>query len=153
MTASIDEIAKTLLAAETDITAITSTRIFMREELGPKGIMHDDAYGIYDVHEVMRPTIILNLRPNVGWGGINDLALKVNSSKQVVEVYIYDDAKHRYTTIRALGALVNEALNGARTSLGELGWINTLEKGRDYALEEAYFERWDFEIARINKPT
>jgi hypothetical protein len=152
MSAPLDEIVATLLRATTPLTAIVGSRIFTRDQLGPRGLSHDDSHGIYDAHEVMLPSIIVNPRDNIGWGGINAPALKVHSSKQVVEVYVYDGAKHGYATIRTAGPLVYAALDGTRTELGELDWTYTLEKGNDLPMVDAYFYRYDFSVARINRP-
>lgn len=120
-------------------------------DTGRSGISPSSVPAAYDANGVIKPNAIVLDRSENPWGGVRDRPTKTKSLRNVVEVYIYDDGDNLYDTAvepagEAIALLLDEQfVSGA----GWLKLVNRLKDQRDPGLNNAIFNRLDFQVVHL----
>jgi hypothetical protein len=135
---------KTLIAANSAIMTLFTGGVYTDDETGRNGIGRSTTPAAYDADGFLQPCAYVKERAQIGnWGGAVGNS-GFTGTRQVVEVWIYDDAA--YTTIASARDLVFALLQRALiTGYGRLRYLGFI---KDVApdLNDAPFFRLEFEL-------
>lgn len=149
---SREEQIATILQADSSLTAILSGGIFVSGDLGPAGITRDSCPDCFDADGYLLPCAIVKQRGDIPTFEAGDVAGKVTSANQVIELWLYQDTT--YTAIDAAKPNIYRLLQGAvLPDSFEIYLSNTLSRQRDTgALQDASMERVDYVVPFVMMP-
>lgn len=139
------------IAANAPIVTILTGGARAFEALGRNGLGAASVPAAFDANNVMKPNAIVRDRSQNMFGRIHDAPNKVKGLADVIEVYVYDDGDNLTSTsvapaMELICSLLDEQfVSGA----GWLKQINRLRGMRDPELNNALFERTDFQVVHI----
>lgn len=151
--ASADTI-KTLLAADATLAGYLTGGFFTVANTGRLGINRDMASAPYDTGVggtgLLKPCLLIKTDSGTTDGGITDDTLQVMSMREIHRLWFYADGDAGYATIRLARARAYVLLHG-KTLTGLFGfrWFNEITDGHEPTLENACFERDDYESRRL----
>lgn len=132
---------KALLTTDATLVAMLTGGIYTRTELGQLGDIHDTTLPIYDANETMLPHAVIRARDQLPFGRVSDLHEQQQSTRQMVEVRVYDDATAGYGIVTPARKLVFRLLVGKHTGEGAILLpAGTHTEDYDPALENACWE-------------
>lgn len=128
--------------------------IYTFDETGQSGLSRINTPDAFSGNALL-PTCVVKSRSQVPDGGIVDAELQTRSYRQMVEVWLYDDAYATYSTIDTIWQRVFELLEeqavGASSEIAR--WQGNTVDMRDPALENVIFRRNDFEFRGLMQPS
>jgi hypothetical protein len=99
---------RTRLAADVPLMALLTGGIYNYEALKRNGIKGETAAWNSGL---MKPCCVVKPRPHVPFGDIKDAATQFSTSRQVIELWLYNDGDAGYTTLRSAQALIYASLH------------------------------------------
>lgn len=150
MATSADTI-KAALAADTTLMAYLTGGIWTPATAGRLGISRINTPSAYDsTTGLMKPCLLIKADAGAPDNGVMDDSTAHLSVRDVVRLWFYADGDAGYATIRNARARAYALLHGkALTGLYGLRWFGEVLEGHDPTLENACFERDDYECRRI----
>lgn len=144
MTATLAN-AKTILEADSaNLVLLATGGIYDWDETGRMGIGRNNAAtAAAFTSGIIKPCLLLKLRTSVPFGGVADDSLKVVSTREMLEVWAYQDSG--YSTIKSMLDRVYALIQGERLGGYVCRWAMTLELLRDVEMD-ANVERSDFAV-------
>lgn len=144
----MEELIKTLLAADSTLGAIATGGVYTITETGRTGLnrtKHPDAF----VNGVMKPTVLIKERATTEYEGIADEAAKYKSVRCVIEIWLYEN--DGYTNINQMRDRIFTLLHQTNLSGGgRLSWLFEIRQEYDNILM-ASVERVDYSCIYIKK--
>jgi len=118
---------------------------------GRSGLSRNSVPAAFDSGGVMKPCAIVRNRSGNPFGGVYDRPSKTQSLRDVVEVYVYADGDELYSTaVEPAADAIELLLNGEYVSgAGWLKLVNRLKDERDPELNNAIFNRIDFQVIHL----
>lgn len=136
--------AKTLLEADATLLALATGGIWDWDETGRMGINRSNsATSAAFTSGIIKPCLLLKLRTSVPFGGIADDASRVVSTREMLEVWAYQD--NGYSTIKSMLSRVFVLLQGQQLGGFVCRWALDVQPGRDVDLD-ASVERADYAV-------
>lgn len=137
-----------ILEADATLTALLTGGIYTSADVGPLGITRDTTPGAFDADGYLRPAALVKQRNRVPTADVLDFDAKLESARQIVEVWLYADQGDGYTTLDTTAARVRSLLMGRQlTDSFELRLALWIDRQRDTgALAGAAMERLDFQV-------
>lgn len=87
-----------LLTADATLTALLTGGIHAFESLPRNGVKELSAAW---ANGRMKPLAVVKGRSHVPFGGIKDTQTQFTTSRQIVEIWLYNDGDQKYTTLRS----------------------------------------------------
>ncbi len=135
-----------ILAADATLLALLTGGIYVSATAGPLGITRDTVPAAFDANGYLKPAALVKQRNKVTTGDVLDFDAKIESARQVVEVWLYQDSG--YETLDTAAARVRTLLMGRQlTDSFELRLAQWIDRQRDEgALNGASLERLDWQV-------
>lgn len=151
---AIEDEIKTVLSADSTFTSAMTGGVFTRDDLGRMGMEQGNNPTLYDSDLRLKYVCLINPRDEIGTNAIRDDVEKVHSYQQVVELYFYADGDASRATLVSARDRAYALLHGLRTatSNARLEWLSN-RRGYDYALDNAMYERSDYQVNNTKKGT
>lgn len=137
-----------ILDADATLDALLTGGIHLSGTVGPLGITRDTVPTAFDGSGYLLPTALVRQRNIVPTGDVLDFDAKIESARQMVEVWLYADAGDGYTTLDTAGARVRTLLMGRQlTDSFELRLALWVDRERDLgALAGSSLVRLDWQV-------
>lgn len=136
--------AKTLLDADATLVALATGGVWDWDETGRMGINRSNAAtSAAFTSGIIKPCLLLKLRTSVPFGDIADDASRVVSTREMLEVWAYQD--NGYSTIKSMLARVFVLLQGQQLGGFVCRWALDVQPGRDTDMD-ASVERADYAV-------
>lgn len=137
-----------ILQADATLVALLTGGIYTSATAGPNGITRETVSAAFDADGYLRPTALVKQRNVVPTGDVLDFDVKLESARQMVEVWLYSDQSVGYATLDTAAARVRTLLMGRQlTDSFELRLALWIDRQRDEgALSGAALERLDFQV-------
>lgn len=137
-----------ILDADATLDALLTGGIYTSSAVGPLGITRDTVPAAFDADGYLKPCALVRQRDRVPVGDVLDYDAKLESARQVVEVWLYDDQGNGYATLDSAAARIRTLLMGEQlTGSFELRLVLWMDRRRDEgALAGAAMERLDFQV-------
>lgn len=137
-----------ILDADATLDALLTGGIHISGTVGPLGITRETVAAAFDANGYLKPTALVRQRNLVPTGDVLDFDAKLESARQMVEVWLYSDQSDGYTTLDSAAAQVRTVLMGRTlTDSFELRLALWIDRGRDEgALSGAALERLDWQV-------
>lgn len=139
----------TRIQADATLMALLTGGAYASQNLTREGITRETTPGAFDSNGYLRPCALVRQRGQVADGMVRDGMAQTVSTRQVVEVYLYQDGG--YSTLDAAAARLytlfeGHAFTGASGSF-PCEWLGTLDRLRDNgALNGAALARMEFSV-------
>lgn len=105
-----DEVAA-ILEADVTLMAILTGGVYTSGELGPLGITRDTAEGAFDADGWLQPCALVKEAPTVSTSDVTDYEAQVQSARQRVEIWLYQD-QGSYAALDSARARIYTLLQG-----------------------------------------
>lgn len=137
-----------ILDADATLDAWLTGGVYVSATVGPLGISRDTTPTAFDSNGYLKPAALVRQRNKVPTGDVLDFDAKIESARQVVEVWLYADTGAGYSTLDTAAARVRSLLMGRQlTDSFELRLTLWIDRQRDEgALKGAAMERLDFQV-------
>lgn len=137
-----------LLEADATLDALLTGGVYESATVGPLGISRESTPAAFDADGYLKPTALVRQRNIVPTGDVLDFDAKLESARQVVEVWLYADQSGGYATLDTAAARVRQVLMGETLSDSfELRLALWVDRERDEgALSGSLLERLDFQV-------
>lgn len=137
-----------ILSADATLVALLTGGIYVSATVGPLGITREATPSAFDASNYLKPCALVKQRDKVTTGDVLDFDAKIESVRQMVEVWLYADSGDGYTTLDSAGARIRTLLMGRQlTDSFELRLALWRDRLRDEgALQGAALERLDFQV-------
>lgn len=137
---------QTTLEADVTLMAILTGGVFVSSEMGPYGFTRDTGAAAFDsTTGLIKPCLYIKTRSNQDDDGINDGGSTTQSTRQINELYFYDDEHTGYAVIRSARSRVKALLHNKEIgTIYGLRRFNKVETAHDPTLNAA-LERDDYE--------
>jgi hypothetical protein len=137
-----------ILNADVTLLALLTGGVHISATVGPLGITRDTVATAFDADGYLKPAALVRQRDIVPTGDVIDYDAKIESARQMVEVWLYADSGAGYSTLDTAGARVRTLLMGRQlTGSFELRLALWIDRRRDEgALAGAAMERLDFQV-------
>lgn len=148
---SIASSVAAVLSANAPLMTILTGGATTFDAAGRNGLSQSSVPAAFDSNGVMKPVSLVRDRSENPWGGVFDRTSKTRSLRNVVEVYVYDDGDALYATaIEPAGEAIALLLDGGFVSgAGHLKLVNRIKDGVDPELNNARFNRLDFQVVHL----
>lgn len=148
----ITQVIQAVLAADSTLTSILTGGIYRFEETGRNGIGRDSTPNAYSEDGFLLPSAVLHPRAILPWGGLQDSSDQSQSTRQMVEVYLYADGDTGYEALetarnRIYTLLHHTFLDGA----GHLKKVEETEAMPDPVLNNASVWRLVFSVVFVER--
>lgn len=147
---SMADDVKTLFDADNGaggVATLLTGGIYTFDGTGQNGISPENTPSAYSGSKV-QPCCLVKLRGEIPDGGVMDDAMQVMSYRQVVEIWMYDDASEGYGTMevvkdRIFGLLHGKPI-GANSNI--LRWVGNVLQDKEPELQNAVFMRIEYDF-------
>lgn len=141
------------MIADATLVATLTGGIYKRESVGMEGITRG-TQAAFDANGYLLPCALVKQAPHVPDGQIYDEAAQIDSARQRIEIWLYED--RGYTAIDSAKARLKVLFKGHKFSnAAPILWLGDyLGRARDPgALKGNSMERVDFQVVALDKPT
>ena len=136
--------AKALLEADATLLATATGGVWDIDEAGRLGLSRTTTPGAFDATGRVKPCVLLKLRDRRPFGGLADDAGQYVSTRQVLEVWLYEDTG--YAAIDVMRQRIYVLLHGQQLSgTFAVQWEGDVRGARDLELD-ASVERSDYAV-------
>ncbi len=148
---SAEDDVKTILAADATLSALLTGGVLTFDETGRQGLSRGGTPAVFDATTgLLMPCAVVKARARMADGAIVDEAGQETSTRQVVEVWVYQDGDAGYSAIDTALARVYTLLHAKHVGDAAVLWAgNTVVRERDPALENASVGRGDYALHAI----
>lgn len=148
---TLESSVRTLLLADSTLTATLTGGIFAKESTGVQGISRDTTPTAFDASGYLKPCALVRARDLTPDGNVQDGLEGIASAFQVVEVWVYADAGAGYTAIDSAVDRIYALLQGYRPADAfPYEWAGTITHQRDTGvLNNAGLSRIDFAVYSV----
>lgn len=101
----------TLLEADATLVAILTGGIYKSGELGPLGITRGTTSAAFDANGYLLPCALVKERAQVATADVSDYGAQVNSARQVIEIWLYQE-QGSYAALDSARARLRVLLQG-----------------------------------------
>lgn len=134
-----------LLIADDDLTDLV--QVFNHSDIPAEGVSRDTFPQAFDTNGILAPYIVVKGRGNIPNRQIVEVTEKISSTRQIVEVWIYDDRDEGWDTIHqaaniCYGLLHDEQIEGSFNCT----LFNEIDEERDPDQGGACFARQDYAV-------
>lgn len=137
----------TVLSADATLTGLLTGGIYKATDLARLEINRVDVPGAYDANGFMRPMALIKARDQVPSLLIPDAGERFMDTRQIVEIWLYNDGANGFTTIDSAANRIYTLLHEQRLEgLYRVKWANLIEHMRDPKMGLAAFNRIDFSV-------
>lgn len=140
----------TRIEANAPIVAILTGGVYVYGALPPEGITRETVTAAFDANGYLKPMVVVKMRPLVSDGAVDDLQEQEASTRQVVELWIYQD--RLYDKIDSVLPLLKALFHGYKfTDSFPVEWDGTpITRGRDEGtLRGASMARQDWLVSNV----
>lgn len=137
-----------VLAADATLMAILTGGVHVSATVGPRGITRETTPTAFDASGWLKPCALVRQRNRVPTSDVLDYDAKIESARQIVEVWLYNDQGSGYATLDTAAARVRTLLMGRQlTDSFELRLALWMDRQRDEgALNGAAIQRLDWQV-------
>jgi hypothetical protein len=137
-----------ILDADPTLDALLTGGVHISATVGPLGITRETVPTAFDANFYLKPTALVRQRNKVPTGDVLDFDARIESARQMVEVWLYDDSGSGYATLDTAAARVRTLLMGETlTGSFELRLALWIDRQRDEgALSGAAMQRLDWQV-------
>lgn len=140
---SYPELIYNRLAADDALTNIV--QVFNSGDVPVEGINRDNFPQAYDLNALLTPILIVKGRGNIPTSGLR--AYKTTSTRQIVELWLYDDRDEGWDAIEQAAELCYGLLQDERvTGTFQMRLFNEIDNERDVDMGNACMLRRDYEV-------
>lgn len=126
-----------VMEASVDIAAILSTRIYLVEETGRKGLSSTSVPAAY-IDGVLQPTAVIRERSQVSTFDIQDSSPTLASYNSMVEIWLYRDGSDDPNPLRQVQSLVFGLLHQKNIAGVTFYWAEDQDLGREEEMQNAF---------------
>lgn len=137
-----------ILTGDATLMALLTGGVHVSATVGQLGITREAVGAAFDASGWLKPTLLVRQRNRVPTGDVLDFDAKIESARQMVEVWLYADGSAGYATLDSAAARVRSLLMGRQlTGSFELQLALWVDRAREEgALSGAALERLDFQV-------
>jgi len=135
---------KAVLAADATLTGILTGGIYTYRETGRLGISRTTTPNAF-LDGFLRPTALIKGRQELADGEIQDSDGQFSTTRQVIEIYLYDDGDNNYSTLETARTRIYALLqNKQLTGIAEIVFVGDIDDLREQELDNAALLRQDW---------